>query len=84
MSGYIQEFFAPPAAKSPPPPAPKPVVKPEPVKATVKPPDVVKVGETEQDKRLKKVRTGAGRGARILSSSVLGSAPTTIKTLLGS
>ena len=75
MSKYVQRIFNPP-----PPPPP---VEPEPVVQTVTPDTVVKVGETEQDKRFKKVRTGAGRGAR-LSGSVLGSAPTTSKTLLGS
>jgi phosphoribosylcarboxyaminoimidazole (NCAIR) mutase len=79
MTRVVQRIF------SPPPPPPPPPVEPEPVvqAPTVTPDTVVKVGETEQDKRLKKVRTGAGRGAR-LSGSVLGSAPTTSKTLLGS
>jgi len=76
MSRVVQRVFSPPP---PPPVEPAPVVE---AKPTVTPDSVVKVGETEQDKRLKKVRTGAGRGAR-LSSSVLGSAPTTTKTLLG-
>lgn len=77
MGGFVRKVLAPP-----PPPAPLPQVV-EARQETVTPDKVVKVGATEQEGRLKKVRTGAGRSGRV-SSSVLGSAPTTSKTLLGS
>ena len=64
---------------SPPPPPP---VQPAPA---VRPSPVVNVGEADDDKRrrMAKVRTGAGSGAR-MTQSVLGSATTDSKELLGS
>ncbi len=73
MSG----IFSSPAPTPPPPPP----VQPAPV---VRPSAVVNVGDKdgEDKKRLAKVRTGAGTGAR-MTTSVLGSASTDTKEKLG-
>lgn len=67
---------------TPPPPPPAPTVQPTPV---VRPSDVVNVGDVDADRKRKlaKVRTGSGTGAR-MTQSVLGSATTDSKELLGS
>jgi hypothetical protein len=67
----------------------RPKVQPAPViaapKPTITPTNVVAIGEKDQEKRqrLAKVRTGSGTGAR-MTQSVLGSATTDSKELLGS
>lgn len=67
---------------APPPPPPPPPVQPTPV---VRPSEVVNVGDVDADqkRKLAKVRTGSGTGAR-MTQSVLGSATTDSKELLGS